>query len=473
MNNSNSEGLVTLSRNRSSLIYDINEKEIFSQAGYKKFQSSAPNGFVKPVKTNANGKVRLTYDVSQFVTLQEAMSGIYSKQILVLTYNMLSGIIELRDSEFIHRENISLDPRNIFVDLQTYKTHFVYLPIERKSSPGAHIIFEKKVRNLLAEFIHKNQNEMSSLAMQICRDLMNFQVNTQDIVKKLQTESMMTATAETAARTSGNTAPSEGLKISKAAEVKKDAPQPNQSKPAPEDKPKPSFGSVTNIKKNSEPQGAEREINELLRDMSQKSYNSTNPNNRRMVERTVKKEKKKMKKETARVLIFFGCYFPILFVAMFLIFNYYRNSGMNGSFVFFIIAVLMVVFMAPVIFFTRKPKKDEETVYEPYVPASRAGFRPFAVVSVSNAVSMEFFINKEEYTIGKMKDYADGIIPFDKTVSDVHCKLIWDNGYFIQDLNSDYGTFVDEIRVVPGQNFPLKNGSKIKISKNVFEVKMF
>ena len=228
------------------------------------------------------------------------------------------------------------------------------------------------------------------------------------------------------------------------------------------------------MKKEDNPVSSEREINALLQSMSAKSYNSTNPNNQRMVEKVVKKEKKKMKKETASVLVFFSCYIPILLVALFVIFNYYKNSGMNGAFVFFIIAVFMFVFMAPVMFFSRKNKKEEETtIYEPFVPSSRTGFRPFAIVSVSNAMTMEFFINKKEYIIGKMPDCVDGTIPFDKTVSDMHCKIVWDDGWFIQDLNSDYGTFVDEIRVVPGQKFPLKEGNKIKISKNYFEVKMF
>lgn len=479
MNNSNAEGLVTLSRSKASLVYDINEKSIFSPLGFKKMQSTAPEGFIKCSKTSINGKIRLTYDVSRYVTLQEAVSGIYSKQYLVLVYNMLSTVIALREHEFMHRENISLDPRGVFVDLQTYKTYFIYLPIERNSSPGAHIIFEKRVRNLLSEIVRKNPEGMSALAMQICRDLSNFQINTQEIIKKLQTESMMTATADITSKTGGFAPPSGQIVSGMSGRVNTAAPIQNPvrkevvDKPPVAEKPKPESRSTQPIRKRTEPQSAEREINDLLKNMSQKSYNSTNPNNKQMVEKTVKKEKKKMKKETAKTLIFFGCYFPVLFAAMFIIFNYYRNSGMSTGFVIMVVAVLMAVLTAPVIFFTRKPKKEEETLYVPYVPASRMGFKPFVLVSVSNAATMEFFVNKEEYVLGKMRGEVDGVIPFDKTVSDIHCKVLWDNGYFIEDMGSDYGTYVDEIRVVPGQRFPLKNGNRIKISKNVFEVKMF
>lgn len=476
MNNSNSEGLVTLSRSKASLVYDINEKNLFSPAGFKMLQSNVKKGFVKCGKSSINGKIRLTYDISRFVTLQEAMSGIYSKQYLVVAYNMLLNVVELRDMEFVQRENISFDPRDIFVDPQTLKIYFIYLPIARKSSPSAHIMFEKNVRKLLAEFVQKNQKGMSSFAMQISRELINFQINTLDIVKKLEIEAAMTTTAEVSAGNSGELCVAQKLETTaKDRKADNNAFSARHMRFAENDTPQEAeFKEVFAGEKRIVTPTAEKEINDLLKNMSQKSYNSTNPNNRRMVERTVKKEKKKMKKETASKLIFFACYFPILFIAMFVILNYYRNSGMSGGFVFFIVATLMFVLMAPVIFFTRKSdknKKSEVTLYEQYNSSVRGGFKPIVIVSVSNAATMEFFVNKEEYILGKMPGLANGVIPFDKTVSDAHCKIVWNNGFFIQDLNSDYGTFVDEIRVVPGQNFPIKNGNKIKISKNVFEVR--
>lgn len=470
MNNSNTQALVTLNRSKNSLVYDINEKSIFSPSGLKLLQSHASKGFVKCTKSSINGKIRLTYDVSSFSTLQDAMANIYSKQYLAVIYNVLSIVLDLRNMDLMHRENISLNPRDIFIDKQTFKAYFIYLPVERESSPSAHIIFEKNVRELLGNFVLKNPEGMSSFTVQTCRELMDFRINTQEILNKLQTEGVTTATSETVSKPA--TSESGKIGFSKTGGLKPPSTVDTTPKPTVERPATPTKDRL--LQKKEEPVSAEREINDLLRSMSQKSYNSTNPNNQVKVEKKVKKEKKKMKKETASVLIFFSCYIPILVVALFVIFNYYRNSGMNGTFIFFIIAVFMFVFMAPVIFFSRKNKKEEEeTIYEPFVPSSRAGFRPFAIVGVSNAVTMEFFINKKEYIIGKMYDCVDGTIPFDKTVSDTHCKIVWDNGWFIQDLNSDYGTFVDEIRIVPGQKFPLKEGSKIKISKNYFEVKMF
>ncbi len=472
MNNSNTQALVTLNRSKTSLVYDINEKSIFSPSGYKLLQSHASKGFVKCSKSSINGKIRLIYDVSSLSTLQDAMKNIYSKQYLAVIYNVLSIVLELRNMDLMHRENISLNPKDIFIDKQTFKAYFIYLPVERESSPSAHIIFEKNIRELLGDFVLKNPEGMSSFTVQICKELMNFRINTQEIINKLQTEDVATVSPETGYKT-GAPSESEKSSFSQKVESRPYAAVNDTSKPKVE-RPVSVAKNNESLKKEDNPVSSEREINALLQSMSAKSYNSTNPNNQRMVEKVVKKEKKKMKKETASVLVFFSCYIPILLVALFVIFNYYKNSGMNGAFVFFIIAVFMFVFMAPVMFFSRKNKKEEETtIYEPFVPSSRTGFRPFAIVSVSNAMTMEFFINKKEYIIGKMPDCVDGTIPFDKTVSDMHCKIVWDDGWFIQDLNSDYGTFVDEIRVVPGQKFPLKEGNKIKISKNYFEVKMF
>ena len=89
MNNSNTQALVTLNRSKNSLVYDINEKSIFSPSGLKLLQSHASKGFVKCTKSSINGKIRLTYDVSSFSTLQDAMANIYSKQYLAVIYNVL------------------------------------------------------------------------------------------------------------------------------------------------------------------------------------------------------------------------------------------------------------------------------------------------------------------------------------------------------------------------------------------------
>lgn len=466
MNSVSSAGLVTLSRSRTSFIYDINEKSIFSSTGFKMLRSREGSCFVKCAKSSAGGRIRLTYDVTGLLTMQEIMPRIYSIQYIAIVYNLLSDIIALRNVETIYHENISLDANDIFIDPKTFKAYFIYLPLERKASPGAHITFEKSIRKLLADFAYNNNNGLSSFVMGLCEDLVNFRVNSQLIIGKLESEAA-SEPEEFAVSPLVQKSVSAPI-VQERHEMKKRTENNSVSQTTQK--------TVIKEKRNSKTE-QKHEVNDLLINMSKKSYDSTNPDKQKAVLRAVKKEKKKIKKETANMLVFFACYFPILFVAVFVILNYYKNSGMNGRFVLFIVATFMFVFMAPVIFFTRrtdKNKKKDDELYEQYIPPTRGGFlKPIVIKSVSNAMTMEFFINKEEFVIGKLSGVADGVIPFDQTVSDEHCMVVWNDAFYLKDLNSDYGTFVNEVKIVPGQDFPLKNGDKIRISKNVFEVKEF
>ncbi len=47
-------------------------------------------------------------------------------------------------------------------------------------------------------------------------------------------------------------------------------------------------------------------------------------------------------------------------------------------------------------------------------------------------------------------------------ISRRHAKLVWDGAWFIEDLNSANGTFVNRHAVLPGQKFELTNGAIIQ-----------
>lgn len=72
--------------------------------------------------------------------------------------------------------------------------------------------------------------------------------------------------------------------------------------------------------------------------------------------------------------------------------------------------------------------------------------------------------------IGK-KDTNDGVISFNKMISRVHCKItVNGNQYWITDLQSANGTFVNHARLQPNQSTPLKNGDLVKLANSDFQV---
>lgn len=78
-------------------------------------------------------------------------------------------------------------------------------------------------------------------------------------------------------------------------------------------------------------------------------------------------------------------------------------------------------------------------------------------------------IDKEEFIIGHKKDSVDGFIGFNNSISRIHCKIIRkDNKYYITDLNSANGTFVNGKRVGKNQQVEINLGDTIKLSDSNF-----
>lgn len=72
-------------------------------------------------------------------------------------------------------------------------------------------------------------------------------------------------------------------------------------------------------------------------------------------------------------------------------------------------------------------------------------------------------LGKSDYLIGKAKDKAD-IYLTDMSVSRLHARIIWDNGeYFLEDLNSTNGTFINQEKLAVYQKKPIQVGDEIKL----------
>lgn len=88
-----------------------------------------------------------------------------------------------------------------------------------------------------------------------------------------------------------------------------------------------------------------------------------------------------------------------------------------------------------------------------------------------NSSNVEFRINKSEFVIGKNAAAVDGAITFNKAISRIHCKIIYqNNNYYIVDLSSANGTYVNGSRITPNDGFPLSNGDSVRLANSDFKV---
>ena len=93
--------------------------------------------------------------------------------------------------------------------------------------------------------------------------------------------------------------------------------------------------------------------------------------------------------------------------------------------------------------------------------------------SVNAPVSVNLQINSDEYVIGKSADKVDGVISFNKAISRVHCKITYQNGnYYITDLGSANGTFVNSKRIPAQYSEIIKNGDAVRLANSDFLIEI-
>jgi hypothetical protein len=110
----------------------------------------------------------------------------------------------------------------------------------------------------------------------------------------------------------------------------------------------------------------------------------------------------------------------------------------------------------------------------PHETPAPAQDRPNTAVARLMAVNapedIVFTISKAEFVIGKSAA-ADGAVTYSTTVSRAHCKIISeDSGFYVMDLNSKNGTFLNGKRLPADNRFPLAGGDILRLADSEFRV---
>lgn len=93
------------------------------------------------------------------------------------------------------------------------------------------------------------------------------------------------------------------------------------------------------------------------------------------------------------------------------------------------------------------------------------------LVAMNAPRRMEICVNKDEFFLGKNPISVDGVIGFNKAISRVHCEIVKRGGqYFVVDLESVNGTYVNGNRVIPGQMYPVKNNDILRLANSDFQL---
>lgn len=89
----------------------------------------------------------------------------------------------------------------------------------------------------------------------------------------------------------------------------------------------------------------------------------------------------------------------------------------------------------------------------------------------NNDLNHTITVDKPEFTIGKKAAVVDGLITYSKFVGRVHCRIVKrEKEFYVYDLESKNGTFVNNKIVEPENGVLLRDGDRLKIADVVFSV---
>ena len=88
-------------------------------------------------------------------------------------------------------------------------------------------------------------------------------------------------------------------------------------------------------------------------------------------------------------------------------------------------------------------------------------------------ISERVVVNKRSFKIGRMIGEVD-LITESKAIGKIHCEIVKEDGkYYIVDLNSKNGTYLNGVRLKSNNRYHLNNGDNIKLANvdGKFEIK--
>lgn len=93
-----------------------------------------------------------------------------------------------------------------------------------------------------------------------------------------------------------------------------------------------------------------------------------------------------------------------------------------------------------------------------------------SMVAINTQYKFEIEISKDEFVIGKNQN-VDGVITFNNAISRKHCKITKVKGvFYITDLRSVNGTYVNKIKLANNYSKQLSNGDIIRLANSDFQV---
>lgn len=442
MDNANQGAFIKEYRDNTNLSYIIQDEQLFFETGYKVLQSQVKNGFVKCTRVYHNGKIKLVYQISKYKSLESILQQLTAESFLTIISKLLNVVVDVRNNGFMQSQNIDISFNKVFVDTNNLNVYLVYLPLNLEGELNSNMVFEEKLKNNIIDAISLNPNLNSELATRLSNVITSGNQPLEAIIDHLKLkanprEVVMYQNPNLMYNTSYVVPPQEG------------------------------FNRL-------EFEGQEFQGTES---------NLIKSNN-------LEEQQEKLNGGTLKKIFLALCQLLTLVSLLIILLAFDFDTSVNIVIIILIIALDLIISSFIIVSqgkggvkanglltnnnirFTDHWKfqlKDEGGATE----VLEGNFTPtIAIIGENTPMNVEFIINKAEYIIGKKEEVVDGLIWFNKAISRVHCKITCvDNKYYITDMGSANGTYVNGLKVAVDRQIPITVGDKIRLGNSEFIVK--
>ena len=166
MNSLRENGVLEEKQTDVYLEYLLADKEYFAQTEYKIIQNQNNVLFVESMQIKKNGKIDLCYLTKDLNPLNTLLSSVKNDGFIAILRNLLEAILLVKNNGFITCESIKLDIDKIFVEANSYKIRFIYLPLIIKEFDN-YVEFESSLRTKLIKLINAYEEDEESDLLKI------------------------------------------------------------------------------------------------------------------------------------------------------------------------------------------------------------------------------------------------------------------------------------------------------------------
>lgn len=489
--------------------------------------NNAKNSLISMERYSFNDEIQLNYDITELEVLKEYLSrNTVNKEIILKILLNICDVILESDNYFLSSSNYVMKIDNVYIDENSHKIKLIYLPIEESLVEDINYEVKKLIKSIIVDYAIIEDVVSDNYVQVILNSIKKSDLNINEfrnIIKELEKNSQPIINSQT--NNIQQVRPQQPQVIAQQVNITPrtieqnqtvNQIQPNNIQQNPKPRVQTNTRSVGSVQ-TQQGGGVQAPVN-IAQKQASNSYNTNikgnNVEDKKEEEFEIKEVYKTSRKIIAIVIQ------PIFIVLIISVFLFVKDMELVEKAVGCGLIAIFDVLMLRVLFDkdkkikvkvkvnnqvnkkvankskneTKKSNKktknkkgnqmtmpiESSNIAETDAPSVNLAKReivsqltydtevldsnmPYLLLS-NGGVAEKVFINKEIFKIGRMPNASDYVLA-NKAVGKVHAQIFLSGqGYYLQDLESINGTFLNGQRLTPNGQCPLQDNDKISLA---------